>query len=82
MEREREYSRLDALILGGSALVIVVSFMLQWRAVVESRVPEAFSVGIFLLGVVAGTARFVWCEGRARRVAVAARATSAAPERG
>jgi len=81
-EREREYNGLDIFILAGSAVVIVGCFLLEWRAVVESRVPESFPVATFLAAVLVGTTRFIQCEGRARRVAPAPRSTSVAPERG
>jgi hypothetical protein len=81
-EREREYDRLDVLVLAGSALVIVGSFLLEWRAVIESRVPEGFSVSTFAIGMIVGTSRFISLERRTRRRAHTARATSIAPERG
>ena len=81
-ERERHYNGLDILILAGSAFVVVGSFLVEWRAVIESRVPENFPETMFFVGVLLGTSRFIYCEGRARRVAVAPPPTSIAPERG
>lgn len=81
-ERQREYGGLDVTIIVAGCLVVVGSFLLEWRAVVESRVPGDFSVALFAVGVLIGTGRFLQCEERARRVAPAPRSTSIAPERG
>jgi hypothetical protein len=64
------------------AVTVVLSFLVEWRSVVESRAPESFPVALFVTGVLLGTGRFLMCEERARRVAPAACATSIAPERG
>ena len=81
-DREREYDGLDILILAGSAFVVVGSFLLEWRAVAESRVPENFSASTFAIGVIVGTLRFIHLERRTRRLGHASRSTSIAPERG
>lgn len=81
-ERAREYTGLDIIAIAGSALVIVGIFLVEWRTVIESRVPERFLFIPFVSAVFVGTARFISCETRARRVAPASRATSIAPERG
>jgi hypothetical protein len=81
-ERQREYTGLDITVLAGSAVVIVGSFLVEWRAVIELRAPETFPVALFVTGVLLGTGRFLMCEERARRGAPAPRATSIAQERG
>jgi hypothetical protein len=81
-DRPREYSGLDITIIASGCLVVVGSFLLEWRTVVESRVPENFSVALYAVGVLIATGRFLQCEERARRVAPAPPATSIAPERG
>lgn len=81
-DREREYTGLDITILVGASLIVVLSFLVEWRAVIESRVPEHFPVPLFVTGLLLGTGRFLMCEERARRVAPTSRATSIAPERG
>lgn len=80
--RQRDYRTIDTLALVTSALIIVGSFLVEWRAVIESRVPEEFPVAMFLAGVLLGTSYFAYCEGRARRVAPASPTTSIASERG
>ncbi len=81
-DRQREYTRFDVGVIVSACIIIVGSFMAEWRAIAESRTPEHFPVGIFALGVLLGTARFIQVEGRARRAGSGIRATSIAPERG
>lgn len=81
-DRERAYRTSDVVWLIVSACVVVGSFMAEWRAVAESRVPESFNLSIFFLGVIAGTAVFITSEGRTRRLGAASPATSIAQERG
>ena len=81
-ERQRDYNGFDIFILVGSAVIVVGSFLVGWRAVIESRTPETFPVALFVTGVLLGTGRFLMCEERARRTAPVSRATSIAPERG
>jgi hypothetical protein len=81
-ERPRAYTALDTVSLVVGGLVIVGSFLVEWRTVVESRVPENFAVVPYTVGLLVANARFIACETRARRLGHASRPTATAPERG
>lgn len=49
------------------ALLVIVAFCWNWRAVAEERVPESFPSGVFALGLAAGVAPFVRAAVRALR---------------
>lgn len=68
-ERPRQYRRADVAIVLTSALVIVASFLVEWRVVLDREVPQRFPLWLFWTGVVLGTLWFVHVE---RRSAAAA----------
>ncbi len=63
-DRARAYRSIDTLVLTASAVIIVATFMTEWRAVAESRLPTFFPVAVFGAAVAIGTAWFVMAERR------------------
>lgn len=61
-DRFRAYRPLDVAILVVAALIIVGSFLAEWRAVAEARVPEHFPIGVFAFGVALGTGWLIATE--------------------
>ncbi len=66
-ERPRAYRRRDVLALLTAALIIVGSFLAEWRTVAELQVPEHFPATVFMIGVLLGTGWFVAAERRPGR---------------
>lgn len=66
--RDRRYRWPDFAILAASALLTIVSFLVETRAAVDHRLPDQFPVWLFGAGVALGTAWFLRVErGAARR---------------
>lgn len=61
-DRPRAYRSLDVAILVLAALIVVGSFLAEWRAVAESRTPEHFPVAVFAFGVLLGTGWLIAAE--------------------
>jgi hypothetical protein len=62
-ERTRAYRSADGAILVLAAGIVVASFLVEWRAAAEHRVPDAFPAGLFWAGVILGV---VWFTRRER----------------
>ena len=65
--RQRRYRWPDFAVLIVSALVTIVSFLVQSKAAIDHRVPEQFPVWVFVAGVVLGTVWFLRIERRVAR---------------
>jgi hypothetical protein len=61
-DRPRAYRPLDVAILVVAALIIVGSFLAEWRTVAEARVPEHFPVAVFAFGALLGTGWLIATE--------------------
>jgi hypothetical protein len=64
-DRPRDYRWTDGVILLASPLVIVLSFLAEWTAVLEGQPPQQFPAWLFWSGVALGVAWFVRVERRA-----------------
>jgi len=62
--RPRQYRWTDVALLLGSALIVVVAFLGEWKVVVNQQVPQSFPAGLFWAGVLLGTLWFVRVERR------------------
>jgi hypothetical protein len=58
--------RAEWVVAVAGATLVVVSFCWNWRAVVESTVPERFPLALFLAGALLGSAPFARAAWRAR----------------
>lgn len=65
-ERARRYRWQDAGVLAASVLITIASFLVEWRAAVDQRVPERFPAWLFATGVILGAGWFVRVERRGR----------------
>jgi hypothetical protein len=63
--RRRWYGWRDVGVLVASALLTLTSFLVEWQAAADRRVPEHFPVWLFWTGLLLGTAWFVRVERRA-----------------
>ncbi len=66
-ERPRRYRRLDWAVLVAAGLLIVASFVAEWRAVLAGHVPERFPAWLFALGWLLGVGWFLHAERGAGR---------------
>ena len=57
----------ELVVAVAGAVLVVVAFCWNWRAVAEGNVPGSFPVGIFLAGLVAGVAPYLRAALRASR---------------
>jgi len=63
-ERPRDYRQKDIAILLASAIVVVGAFLVQWRVVIDQRLPKDFPAWLFWTGIVLGMGWFVRLERR------------------
>jgi len=63
-DRARAYRPADVVVLLASAATIVGTFLTEWRAVAEQRIPQQFPAWLFWVGVLVGTAWLVRAERR------------------
>jgi len=63
-DRARAYRATDVIVLLASAATIVATFLAEWRAVADERVPQAFPTWLFWTGVVVGTGWLIRAERR------------------
>ena len=68
-DRRRVYRAVDVAVLSLAAVVIVLSFLAEWRAVIDVRVPEHFPAILYAMGVAVGTAWFIAAERRSAHLA-------------
>ena len=61
--RVRRYTTTDVALIVIGAVAVVVSFIAEWRAVAEQRLPGDFRAWLFWIGVLLGT----WAFWRAER---------------
>jgi hypothetical protein len=61
-ERERRYRWPDIGVLVASVLLTIAAFLVESRAAIDHRVPEAFPVWLFGAGVVLGAVWFIRVE--------------------
>jgi hypothetical protein len=66
-ERSRPYGTRDVAVMVVAALLILASFLVEWRAPIERRVPDRFAALPFWAGVALGVAWFARLEWRAWR---------------
>jgi hypothetical protein len=70
-DRPRRIVPLDWLVESAAGLVVIVSFTLQWRVVVEGRMPGPFHAGVFWAGWLLALVWFLWRESQERARAAA-----------
>lgn len=66
-DRPRRVTALDWLVEVAAGLIVIVSFTLQWRVVVEGRMPAPFHAGVFWAGWWLALVWFLWRERQERR---------------
>jgi hypothetical protein len=66
-ERGRAYRAGDWAVTVASGLLVIASFLGEWRAVIEGRVPRDFPAGLFFAGLLLGLGWFLHAERRERR---------------
>ena len=64
--RPRAFRALDWGIVCGGGLIVIGSFVAEWRAVVEERVPESYPAWLFWLGFLIALGWFGVAERRQR----------------
>jgi hypothetical protein len=64
--RPRAYRGSDWGIVCTGGLIVIGSFVAEWRAVVEERVPESYPAGLFWLGFLLALGWFLVAERRQR----------------
>lgn len=65
----RRYRWRDWMVASAGGLVVIGSFVADWRAVVDERVPAAYPAWVFWVGFSMAVGWFVHAERRARAVA-------------
>jgi hypothetical protein len=65
-DRVRAYRASDWAVTIACGMLVIASFLAEWRAVVEGRVPRNFPAGLFLAGLSLGLAWFLYVERRER----------------
>jgi hypothetical protein len=63
-ERPRNYRPTDWAVGAAAGLLVIGSFVAQWRAVIEERVPQDFPAGVFWTGWLLAVGWFFRAEGR------------------
>jgi len=63
-DRPRAIRGSDWAIVTAGGLIVIGSFVAEWRAVVETRVPESYPVRLFLVGFLIALAGFGFAERR------------------
>jgi hypothetical protein len=66
-DRPRRVTALDWAVEITAGLIVILSFTLQWRVVVEGRMPGPFHAGVFWAGWLLALAWFLWRERQERR---------------
>ena len=74
--RARAYRGADWGVAIASGLVVIASFLAEWRAVVEGRLPRDFPAGLFFTGLALGLAWFLYRS----RAGLVLRAVGESPE--
>ncbi len=64
-ERSRAYRTGDWATIIVAGLIVIASFLAEWRVVPEQREPQRFSAWLFWLGLVLGVSWFLRAERRA-----------------
>jgi hypothetical protein len=67
-DRRRAYGAGDWAVTVACGLLVIASFLSEWRAVIEGRVPRDFSAGLFFTGLLLGLGWFLHAERRERRL--------------
>jgi hypothetical protein len=62
--KPRAYSRAHVAVIVASAVVIVTSFLTEWRVVIELARPSRFHAWMYWMGLASGTAAFWHAERR------------------
>jgi len=75
-ERPRRVRPLDWAVEIVGGVIVVVSFCLDWRVVIEARMPGRFAAEVFWLGFLLALGWFLWREGQERRRALPPSTTS------
>jgi hypothetical protein len=68
-DRPRRITAVDWLIETAAGLIVIVSFTLQWRVVVDGQMPGPFHAGVFWTGWLLALAWFLWRETQERAAA-------------
>jgi hypothetical protein len=63
-ERPRRITVLDWVVEITAGLIVILSFTLQWRVVVEGRMPGPFHAAVFWAGWLLALVWFLWREGQ------------------
>jgi hypothetical protein len=67
-DRSRAYRARDWAVTIACGLLVIASFLGEWRAVIEGRVPRDFPAGLFFAGLLLGLGWFLHAERRERRL--------------
>jgi hypothetical protein len=69
-ERPRRVRPLDWAVEVAGGVIVIVSFCLDWRVVIEARMPGRFAAEIFWAGFLLALGWFLWRERQERAYAV------------